>query len=99
MSAPFRVRQILNLYPLHYRMAFASSGISIQHLQQYALSKIPLIGAVYLPFSRRYWVSTFRIIDPMNDLDAPWTTVVDPDLAGRYYSSVSRHGGIRRPAT
>jgi hypothetical protein len=63
-------------------MAFAFSDISIQHLQQYALSKIPLIGAVYLPFRRRYWVSTLHIIDPMNDLDAPWTTVVDPDLAG-----------------
>ena len=37
---------------------------------------------------RRYEISTFHIIDPMNDLGVPWTTVVDPDLAGRYCSSV-----------
>ncbi len=33
-SAPFRAGQILNPYPPHYRIAFASSGISIPHPRQ-----------------------------------------------------------------
>ena len=71
-SAPFRTRQILNLYPSHYRMAFAFSGISIQHLQQYALRFI----CSSTSSGRKYWVSAFRINNPMNDLGAPWTPVV-----------------------
>ena len=71
-SAPFRARQILNLYPPHYRMVFAFSDISIQHLQQYALRfTCPSTSS-----GRRYEVPTFHIIDPMSDLGVPWTPAV-----------------------
>jgi len=71
MSAPFRVGQSLNPYPPHYKVAFASSCISGPHLHQCALR-------FHLPdyIRRRYGVSTFRIIDPMSDLGAPWTPAV-----------------------
>ena len=76
-SAPFRAGQILNPYPPHYRMAFASSSISSPHLQQRALR-------FHLPEGtrQRYGVSTFRINDPVSELGAPWTPVAHRFRAG-----------------
>ncbi len=39
---------------------------------------------VSLPRGRRHWVSTFRIIDPMNNLGEPSTPVVRQFRAGSY---------------
>lgn len=38
--------------------------------------------AVCLPLRRKYWVSTFHIYDPANDLGVPWTPVVRQFRAG-----------------
>ena len=40
--------------------------------------------AVSLPKGRRGWVSTFHIVDPMDDLGAPFTPVVLQFRAGSY---------------
>jgi hypothetical protein len=70
-------------------MAFASSDISIPHLQQCALR-------FHLPeFGRRYRVSTFRIIDLVSNLGAPFyaggSTVPCRQLEGLQLDHLCKH--------
>ena len=44
--------------------------------------------AVSLPKGRRDWVSTFHIVDPMDDLGAPSTPVVQQFRAGSYETCI-----------
>ena len=67
-SALFQAGQILNPYSPHYRMTFASSDILFSHPQQCALR---FTCSVPKP-ERKYEVSTFHVIDSMDDLGAPY---------------------------
>ncbi|MDL1977515.1 MAG: hypothetical protein LWX52_05365 [Deltaproteobacteria bacterium] len=60
------------------------SAITDEHLLLSASYSSPPTAclAVSLPKGRRDWVPTFRIVDPMDDLGAPSTPVVQQFRAG-----------------
>ena len=92
-SSTFHVnRDLPNVSPL-YRAGPISTGIltiTVRHSLLSARQSNPPTACltVSLPRGRRYWVPTFRIIDPISHLGESSTPVVQQSRAGSYKTCI-----------